>query len=136
MKAPKPPRIPSWETTPPDRYFSRREIMAGLAGAAALAIGPTAVGEATRLRHSQNARFSVSDPPNSREDIATYNNVYEFGADKADPAILGVTHFWWQVKADRREPAVYAVLLAGLLAWRVRRARHRTVSSRTVLASR
>ena len=38
-------------------------------------------------------------------------------------AILGVAHFWWQVKADWREPAVYAVLLAGLLAWRVRRAR-------------
>ncbi len=51
-------------------------------------------------------------------------------------AILGVTHFWWQVKADWREPAVYAVLLAGLLAWRVRRARHRTVSTRTAVASR
>ena len=37
-------------------------------------------------------------------------------------AILGCTHFWWQVKADWREPALYAAVLALLLAWRVRRA--------------
>ena len=42
-------------------------------------------------------------------------------------AILGCTHFWWQVKADWREPAVYAALLAALLAWRIRRARRRSV---------
>ncbi len=30
-------------------------------------------------------------------------------------AILGVIHFWWLVKADIREPLLYAVLLAGLL---------------------
>lgn len=51
-------------------------------------------------------------------------------------AILGVTHFWWQVKADWREPAVYAVLLAGLLAWRVRGALRRTASPGAVVASR
>lgn len=39
-------------------------------------------------------------------------------------AILGVTHFWWQVKADWREPAIHALVLAVLLAWRIRR-RHR-----------
>jgi len=48
---------------------------------------------------------------------------------------LAVTHFWWQVKADWREPAVHAVLLAGLLAWRVRRARRRTASPGAVVAS-
>jgi sulfoxide reductase heme-binding subunit YedZ len=40
-------------------------------------------------------------------------------------AILGCTHFWWQVKADWREPVVYAAVLTLLLAWRVRRARRR-----------
>lgn len=38
-------------------------------------------------------------------------------------AILGCTHYWWQVKADWREPAVYAVALAVLLGWRALRAR-------------
>jgi len=43
-------------------------------------------------------------------------------------AILGCTHFWWQVKADWREPAVYSALLVGLLAWRLQRARRRSVA--------
>jgi sulfoxide reductase heme-binding subunit YedZ len=33
-------------------------------------------------------------------------------------AVLGVVHFWWLVKADITEPAVYAVVLAALLAAR------------------
>jgi sulfoxide reductase heme-binding subunit YedZ len=40
-------------------------------------------------------------------------------------AILGCLHYWWQVKADWREPLVYATLLAALLGWRVHRARAR-----------
>jgi sulfoxide reductase heme-binding subunit YedZ len=40
-------------------------------------------------------------------------------------AILGCTHYWWQVKADWREPALYAAALTLLLAWRIRRARRR-----------
>lgn len=38
-------------------------------------------------------------------------------------AILGVWHFYWQVKRDVREPLVYAVILAALLLYRVVRAR-------------
>jgi sulfoxide reductase heme-binding subunit YedZ len=34
-------------------------------------------------------------------------------------------HYWWQVKADWREPLVYASVLALLLGWRVWRARMR-----------
>jgi len=34
-------------------------------------------------------------------------------------AILGVVHFWWMVKRDITEPAIYAVLLAVLLAYRL-----------------
>lgn len=33
--------------------------------------------------------------------------------------ILGVWHFWWQVKQDIREPLVYAVILALLLGYRL-----------------
>jgi len=43
-------------------------------------------------------------------------------------AVLGCTHFWWQVKADWREPAVYAALLAALLGWRLLRSRRRTLA--------
>ncbi len=34
-------------------------------------------------------------------------------------AVLAVLHFWWLVKSDIREPALYAGILAVLLGWRV-----------------
>ena len=37
-------------------------------------------------------------------------------------AILGVWHFYWQVKRDVREPLIYAGVLAMLLGYRVLRA--------------
>ncbi|MDZ7645032.1 MAG: protein-methionine-sulfoxide reductase heme-binding subunit MsrQ [Woeseiaceae bacterium] len=57
-----------------------------------------------------------------------HNSVYVVG-------ILGVWHYWWQVKQDIREPLFYAVILATLLGYRVferwrqarRRAYHGTV---------
>jgi sulfoxide reductase heme-binding subunit YedZ len=55
-------------------------------------------------------------------------NQLHYGAYAA--AVLGVWHYWWQVKADIREPLVYAVIVAVLLghrawwSWR-RRARAR-----------
>lgn len=46
-------------------------------------------------------------------------------------AILGCTHFYWQVKADIREPLVYLLVLAALLGWRVYRHRRRAGRGRT-----
>ena len=55
-------------------------------------------------------------------------------------AVLGAVHFWWQVKADIREPLVYAVLLGVLLGYRVvdaqLRARRRREAAATVAAGR
>lgn len=34
-------------------------------------------------------------------------------------APLGVLHFWWMVKRDVTEPAIYALILALLLGYRV-----------------
>ena len=47
--------------------------------------------------------------------------------------ILGCVHYWWQVKADVREPLVYAAIAALLLGWRLWRSRRRT--QRAVAAS-
>ena len=41
-------------------------------------------------------------------------------------AILGVWHYYWQVKADVREPLIYAAIVAVLLGWRIWKSR-RTV---------
>ena len=35
--------------------------------------------------------------------------------------VLAVLHFWWLVKSDIREPAMYAAILLLLLGWRLGR---------------
>jgi sulfoxide reductase catalytic subunit YedY len=81
--------LPS-EITPRERYLSRREIMLGLAGAGLAAVSAAApAAAAERLRYAKSPRWSLSEPANSLEDITTYNNFYEFGTDKGDPARLG-----------------------------------------------
>ena len=44
--------------------------------------------------------------------------------------ILGVWHYWWQVKADYREPLLYAALTTLLLGWRIYKHRRRTASKK------
>ncbi|HYG04926.1 MAG TPA: protein-methionine-sulfoxide reductase heme-binding subunit MsrQ [Stenotrophomonas sp.] len=48
--------------------------------------------------------------------------------------VLAVLHFWWLVKSDIREPALYAGLLAVLLGWRGWKAlsARRTTAARSV----
>lgn len=49
-------------------------------------------------------------------------------------AILAVLHFWWLVKSDIREPALYAGILIALLGWRLWK-RLRRVSPRRTAAT-
>jgi sulfoxide reductase heme-binding subunit YedZ len=45
--------------------------------------------------------------------------------------VLGVWHYWWQVKADIREPLLYASIVAVLLGWRVwKRVKQRSVNAK------
>jgi sulfoxide reductase heme-binding subunit YedZ len=41
-------------------------------------------------------------------------------------ALLGCIHFWWQVKADWREPLLYVSVYTALMAWRWHRSRRGT----------
>jgi sulfoxide reductase heme-binding subunit YedZ len=51
-----------------------------------------------------------------------HNSVYAVG-------ILGVWHFWWQVKLDTLEPLIYALILSVLLGHRLwHRGRHRRLA--------
>ena len=49
-------------------------------------------------------------------------------------AVLGVWHFWWQVKKDLREPIAYALGVAVLLGWRVWKQR-RALTARSAPAT-
>jgi sulfoxide reductase catalytic subunit YedY len=89
----KPADIRPSEITPEHVYRNRRQLLraAGLGGAGLL-LSPAA-GAATdiparyrRLQGVSKSPLSVSGEPNTFEEITSYNNFYEFGTDKADPA--------------------------------------------------
>jgi sulfoxide reductase catalytic subunit YedY len=86
----RPPDVAPSEITPEPVYLARRQLLAAAAGAAAAAAWPTtatADGPTGRtLDYRTNAALSTREPPNSWEDVTTYNNFYEFGTDKGDPA--------------------------------------------------
>jgi sulfoxide reductase catalytic subunit YedY len=93
MKGKQPGRIRPSEITPRAAFLNRRELLAGaLATGALTAAAPTAqAAEAApspdpRFAFTRNARYSVKEAPNSFRDITHYNNFYEFGTAKEDPA--------------------------------------------------
>jgi len=78
-------------------FMNRRQIMAGLGGVAVAGLtGRWA--QAAPL----NAKYSTDQEPNTLEDITTYNNFYEFGTDKGDPARNAhtLTTTPWSIKID------------------------------------
>ena len=78
------------EITPHDRYLSRRALLAGGVGLAAAQTMGRFAGAATApapaLTYTRNAALSSTEPANTFQDISTYNNYYEFGTAKSDPA--------------------------------------------------
>lgn len=79
------PAFRSSEITPKQDYLNRRRFLSAAAGA--LALGSAAPAFAGKLENVQkNAAMSTDEKPNSFRDITSYNNFYEFGTDKTDPA--------------------------------------------------
>jgi sulfoxide reductase catalytic subunit YedY len=84
--------LPS-EITPEAVYRSRREFLGGVAGAVAAAVAPGALAQQVmsvtlveQLRYQRNASYSTSEKANSFAEVTGYNNFYEFGTGKEDPA--------------------------------------------------
>jgi sulfoxide reductase catalytic subunit YedY len=92
--------IAASEITPRDVYMSRRELLAGALAAATVAsqIGSARAGT---LSYAKSG-FTVDEPVTSKKDITSYNNYYEFGVDKSDPAASAgaLTTSPWTVKID------------------------------------
>ena len=81
------------EITPKSLYLRRREFIqaAGLTTAAALAGGlggvePVAAAGGEKLTIAKKSPFSTDEKLTPLKDVTTYNNFYEFGVDKGDPA--------------------------------------------------
>jgi sulfoxide reductase catalytic subunit YedY len=90
----RPPGLRPSEITPEAVYRSRRDFLAGLAGTGLIAAAPELAAQTViaasavpeRPRYKPNPRLSTTEKSNSFEEIAGYNNFYEFGTDKSDPA--------------------------------------------------
>ena len=101
----KPDDIRPSEITSPDNYLNRRQFMAA-AGSVALAPSALAAvvpeGDFAKLPDVRPSTFSTSEEPTSYDDITTYNNYWEFGTAKQDPAIHS-TEFEarpWRIEVD------------------------------------
>src|SRR6476660_2794730 len=90
----KPADIKSSEITPKELYLSRREFIVSTAAVTAGAaiwgldtMRPAARAYAgEKLPNVKKSSYSTDEKQNSFKDITTYNNFYELGVDKGDPA--------------------------------------------------
>ena len=94
------PAIPSSQITPRSAWLNRRQL---LAGSAAAGIAGALAGGATAAQLAYTP-FD-GDPPGpltDRKDATSYNNFYEFGLGKEDPAAYAheMTTHPWTVKID------------------------------------
>ena len=80
------------EITSKANYLNRRTfIRAGSIAGASILAGPAAAAvvpdeSRAKLPGIVESEFSTDEPPNSYEDVTGYNNFYEFGTGKEDPA--------------------------------------------------
>jgi sulfoxide reductase catalytic subunit YedY len=99
------------DVTPKEMFLNRRQIMSG---AAALLASPVLA------RRAMAAGYSTEEEPNSLEDISSYNNYYEFGYGKEEPAqyAQGLTIDPWSVQIAGMvdKPGTYGLsdLVSGL----------------------
>jgi len=107
-----PPSPPSTEITAPALYARRREFIKSgalfVATSAALGAGltslsslggadpplrpgplPPTINGAAPWHIGKRGQFGTTEAPNSYEEITTYNNYYELGLSKSEPATLG-----------------------------------------------
>jgi sulfoxide reductase catalytic subunit YedY len=88
-----PPDLAWSDVTPEQLYLNRREFLrassAALGAVASLGLAPGLSAEPSGqapLPGVKKGPFGTDEKLNSFDDITTYNNFYEFGTDKSDPA--------------------------------------------------
>jgi sulfoxide reductase catalytic subunit YedY len=109
--------ISSSDITPEHVYFHRREFLRA-AAAAGMAVAlreafPESLWAQERWPQGKRGPYDTDEKPNTYKEITTYNNFYEFGTDKADPAknsSLFKTKPWTvRIEGEVKKPATYAL---------------------------
>ncbi len=96
MTTRKDPELTYADVTPKSVYLNRRQILRGMGIAGAIALGgklvsslalpETTLYAGTKLNVASKSPFSTTEKQTSYDDVTHYNNYYEFGTDKGDPA--------------------------------------------------
>src|SRR5438552_402299 len=109
--------VRSSDITPKGVYMGRREFLAS-AGAAVTALaaglgGGETVSAAGEKLSVVKRSVTTADPPTAYKAVTTYNNFYEFGSDKSDPAAFskGFKPRPWSVAIEGAcaKPGVYTL---------------------------
>jgi sulfoxide reductase catalytic subunit YedY len=78
------------DVTPAPLYLRRREFLAtvplAMAAIGASLSGDEAMAQESRQLEAVKSQYSTTEMPTPFKDVTTYNNFYEFGTNKADPA--------------------------------------------------
>ena len=108
----RPADIKSSEITPRSAYLDRRAFLAGAAAAGLSALPRPATAQGGVLSTTKS-RFSTDEQPSRFRDVTHYNNFYEFGTRKSDPAYFAhaLTTKPWSVTVDGmvRTPTTFAL---------------------------
>jgi sulfoxide reductase catalytic subunit YedY len=136
----KPGDIKSAEITPKELYVNRRQFIlaasasaistGALLGGIGLGASPREAHAREKLKDIRKSSYSTTEKTNSFKDITTYNNFYELGTDKGDPArnakYLTVRPWTVSVEGEVKKPKVYdidALMKIGPLEERIYRLR-------------
>jgi sulfoxide reductase catalytic subunit YedY len=98
--------IASSEITPREVYLRRREFLASAIAAGLVGGVPTLIpggpARASQLQATKSPLSTTDEPQTPLKDITSYNNFYEFGVEKSDPAQNAhtLTAKPWNVKLD------------------------------------
>ena len=100
------------DVTPKKIFLERRKFITALgAGAIAGAVLPAEL--MAKKLGTVRGKYSLDIEPSKYDDITQYNNFYEFGTDKSDPARYAhqMTTHPWSVKIDGlvEKPGMYAL---------------------------
>ena len=140
----KPPCIPSSAITPKDHYLNRRSFLRGAAAAGAAALGAERLAEivspsksalaGTKLETVKSPLTTTGEQLTSYQDLTTYNNFYEFGVYKNEPAMNagGLPTRPWTIRVDGQVKKPKTFDIEGLLKLRPledRVYRHRCVEA-------
>jgi sulfoxide reductase catalytic subunit YedY len=87
------------EITPKAIYLDRRKFLAAIPAAL---LGGRRLLAGTKLPNVGKGPFSTTEKPNSYHDVTTYNNFYEFGTQKNEPAVYAKSFKTspWQVSVE------------------------------------